>query len=86
MLNFSSWVAKICGRCRQHWLMMIETKGFFAEVAMLVRVDVGDVTLFTRDEVEEFVFVVRRIEEVCVEVESQDEEGWDFSGEPSLFL
>ena len=42
--------------------------------------------LSTRDEVEEFVFVVRRIDEECVEVESQDEEGWGFSDESSLSL
>ena len=65
---------------------MVQTKGFLAKVAVLAGVDVGDVMLLTRDEVEEFVFIVRRIEEECVEVESQDEEGWDFSDESSLCL
>ena len=65
---------------------MVETKGFFAKVVMLAGMDVGDMTLLTRDEVKEFVFVVGRIEEESVEVESQDEEGWDFSDESSLSL
>ena len=55
-------------------------------MVVLAGVDVGDVTLLTRDKVEEFVLVVRRIEEECVEVESQDEEGWGFSDESSLSL
>ena len=50
-------------------------------MAVLAGVNVGDVTLLSRDKVKEFVFVVRRIEEECVEVESQDGEGWDFSDE-----
>ena len=58
--------------------MMEKTKGFFTEIAVFAGVFVGDVALLTRDEVEEFVFVVGRIEEECVEVESQDEEGWGF--------
>ena len=57
---------------------MERTKGFFAKMLMLAGVDIGDMTLLTRDEVEEFVFVIGRIEEECVEVESQDEEGWGF--------
>ena len=65
---------------------MVETKGFFAKMVVLAGVDVGDVMLLTRDKVEEFVLVVRRIEEECVEVESQDEEGWGFSDESSLSL
>ena len=57
---------------------MVETKGFFAKMAMLVGMDVGDVTLLTRDKVKEFIPVIRRVEEECVEIESQDEEGWEF--------
>ena len=65
---------------------MKETKRFFAEMVMFAGVFVGDVALLTRDEVEEFVSVVRRIDEEGVEVESQDEEGWGFSDESSLSL
>ena len=65
---------------------MVRTKGLFAKVVMLAGVDVGEVALLTRDEVEEFVSVVRRIDEECVEVKSQDEEGWDFSDKSSLSL
>ena len=65
---------------------MKKTKGFFAEMAMFVGVFVGDVALLTGNEVEEFVLVVWGIEKKGVEVESQDEEGWDFSDESSLFL
>ena len=65
---------------------MEETKGFFAKMAVFTGVFVGDVALLTRDEVEEFVFVVRRIEEESIEVESQNEEGWGFSDESSLSL
>ena len=65
---------------------MVETKGFFAKMVMLAGMDVGDVTLLTRDEVEEFVLVVGRIDEEGVEIESQDGEGWDFSDESSLSL
>ena len=54
------------------------TKGFFAEMLVFAGVFVGEVALFTRDEVEEFVFVVRRIDKKGVEVESQSEEGWGF--------
>ena len=57
---------------------MKETKGFFAEMVVLAGVFVGDVALLTRDEVEEFVLVVGRIDEEGVEVESQDGEGWEF--------
>ena len=65
---------------------MIETKGFFAEMVMLAGMDISDMALLTRDEVKEFVLVVRRIEEKGVEVKSQDGEGWGFSGESSLSL
>ena len=85
-MNFGSWVAKICGRCGRHLLTMEKTKGFFAEMVMFAGVFVGDVSLLTRDEVKEFVFVVGRIDEESVEVESQDEEGWGFSDESSLSL
>ena len=57
---------------------MKETKGFFTEMAVFAGVFIGDVALLTRDEVEEFVFVVGRIDEESVEVESQDGEGWGF--------
>ena len=57
------------------------TNRFFAEMAVFAGVFVGKVALSTRDEVEEFVFVVRRIDEESVKVESQDEEGWGFSNE-----
>ena len=36
---------------------------FFAEMVMFAGVFVSEVALSTRDKVEEFVFVVRRIEE-----------------------
>ena len=65
---------------------MKETKGFFAEMAMFAGVFVSDVALLTRDEVEEFVSVVGRIDEEGVEVESQDGKGWGFSDESSLSL
>ena len=65
---------------------MKETKGFFTKMAVFARVFVGDVALLTRDEVEEFVSVVGRIDEEGVKVESQDEEGWGFSDESSLSL
>ena len=65
---------------------MKETKGFFAEMVMFAGVFIGDVALLPRDEIEEFVFVVWRIDEEGVEVESQDEEGWEFSDESSLSL
>ena len=65
---------------------MIRTKGFLAKMGMLAGMDVGEVALLTRDEVKELVFVVRRIDEECVDVKSQDEEGWDFSDESSLSL
>ena len=65
---------------------MKETKGFFAKMVVFAGVFVGNVALLTRDEVEEFVSVVRRIDEEGVEVESQDEEGWGFSDESSLSL
>ena len=42
--------------------------------------------LSTRNEVEEFVSVVGRIDEEGVIVKSQDEEGWGFSDESSLSL
>ena len=54
---------------------MKETNGFFTKMAMFAGVFVGEVTLLTRDEVEEFVSVIGRIDEEGVEVESQDEEG-----------
>ena len=66
--------------------MMEETKGFFAKMTVFTGVFVSDVTLLTRDKVEEFVFVMGRIEEEGVEVKSQDEEGWGFSDESSLSL
>ena len=65
---------------------MEKTNGFFAKMTMFTGVDVSDVTLLTRDEVEEFVLITRRIEKKGVEVESQSEEGWGFSDESSLFL
>ena len=86
MLDFSSWVAKVRGRCSQHCLAMKRTKGFFAKEGMLAGMDIGEVMLLSWDEVEEFVFVVGRIEEESVEVESQDEEGWVFSDESFLSL
>ena len=85
-MNFGCWVAKICGRCGRHLFAMKETKGFFTKMAVFTGVFVGDVALLTRNEVEEFVFIVGRIDEECVEVESQDEEGWEFSDESSLSL
>ena len=54
------------------------TKGFFAKMVVFAGVFIGEVTLVTGDEVEEFVFVEGRIDEEGVEVESQDEEGWGF--------
>ena len=42
---------------------MERTKGLFTKEGMLAGVDVGEVALLTRDEVEEFVFGVGRIEE-----------------------
>ena len=86
MLNFGSWVTKICGRCGRHLFTTEKTKGFFAEMTMFARVFVGDVALLTRDEVEELVLITRRIEKEGVEVESQDEERWDFSNESPLLL
>ena len=86
MLNFGSWVAKICGRCGRHLFTMKETKGFFAEMAVFTGVFVGDVALLTRDEVKELVFITGRIEKEGVEVKSQDEEGWGFSDESFLLL
>ena len=65
---------------------MKKTKGFFAKMVMFAGVFVGDVALLTRDEVEELVFVIGRIDEKGVEVKSQDEEGWGFSDESSLSL
>ena len=67
---------------------MERTKGFFTEKGMLAGMDISEVALLTRDEVKEFVLVVRRIDEESVEVESQSEEGWDFSdrSSPSLYL
>ena len=62
------------------------TNGFFAKMLVFAGVFVGEVALFTRDEVEEFVFVIGRIDEEGVEVESQDEKGWGFSDESSLSL
>ena len=62
------------------------TKGFFAKMLVFAGVFVGKMALSTRKEVEEFVFVERRIDEEGVEVESQDEEGWGFSDESSLSL
>ena len=60
--------------------------GFFAKMLVFAGVFIGKVALSTRDEVEELVSVVRRIDEEGVEVESQDEEGWGFSDESSLSL
>ena len=62
------------------------TKGFFAKMVVFVGVFIGEVTLATRDEVEEFVSVEGRINKEGVKVESQDEEGWGFSDESSLSL
>ena len=62
------------------------TKGFFAKMVVFAGVFIGEVTLATRDEVEEFVSVEGRIDKEGVKVESQDEEGWDFSDESSLSL
>ena len=86
MLDFCSWVAKICGRSCRHCLTMERTKGFFAKMLMLAGVNIGEVALLPRDEVEELVFVVGRVEEESIKVESQDEEGWDFSDKSSLSL
>ena len=86
MLNFGSWVAKICGRCGRHCLTMENTKGFLAKMTMFAGVDVSDVALLTRDKVKEFVFVVGRIEEECVEVELQDGKGWGFTDKSPLSL
>ena len=44
-------------------LTMEITKGFFAKMLMFAGVFVGEMALFTRDEVEEFVSVVGRIDE-----------------------
>ena len=60
--------------------------GFFAKMLVFTGVFIGKVALSTGDEVEEFVFVVRRIDEEGVEVESQDGEGWDVSDESSFSL
>ena len=54
------------------------TKGFFAKMLVFAGVFIGEMALSTRDEVEELVSVVRRIDEEGVEVESQSEEGWGF--------
>ena len=62
------------------------TNGFFAKMLVFAGVFIGKVALSTRDEVEEFVSVVRRIDEEGVEVESQNEEGWGFSDESFLSL
>ena len=47
-------------------------------MAVFAGVFVGEMALSTRNEVEEFVFVVRRVDEEGVEVESQSGEGWGF--------
>ena len=60
--------------------------GFFAKMAVFLGVFIGEVTLTTGDEVEKLVSIEGRIDEEGVEVESQDEEGWGFSDESSLFL
>ena len=60
--------------------------GFFAEMAVFAGMFICEVALSTRDEVEEFVFVVGRIDEEGVEVKSQDGKGWGFSDESSLSL
>ena len=60
--------------------------GFFAKMAVFSGVFISEVALSTRDEVEEFVFVERRIDEESIEVESQDGEGWGFSDESSHSL
>ena len=65
---------------------MKETKGFFAKMVVFAGVFIGKVALSTRDEVEEFVSVVRRIDKEGVEIESQDGKGWGFSDESSPFL
>ena len=62
------------------------TKGFFAEMLVFAGVFISEVALSTGDEVEKLVFVEGRIDEESVEVESQDEEGWDFSDESSPSL
>ena len=62
------------------------TKGFFAKMLVFAGVFIGKMALSTRDEIEKFVFVVRRVDEKGVEVESQDGEGWGFSDESSLSL
>ena len=62
------------------------TKGFFAKMLVFAGMFIGEVTLATGDEVEEFVSVEGRIDEEGVEVESQDGEGWGFSDESSLSL
>ena len=85
-MNFGSWVAKICGRCRRHWLTMKVTKGFFAKMLVFAGVFIGKMALSTRDEVEKLVSIEGRIDEEGVEIESQNEEGWGFSDESSLSL
>ena len=86
MLDFCSWVAKIRGRSCRHFLVMEQTKGFFAKMMVLAGVDVGEMTLFAREEVKKLVLIEGRIDEEGVKVESQDEEGWGFSDESSLSL
>ena len=54
---------KIHGRSCRHCLAMERTNGFFTKEGMLMGVDVGEVVLLTRDEVEEFILGVWRIEE-----------------------
>ena len=66
--------------------MMKVANGFFAKMVVFSRVFISEVALATGNEVKEFVFVERRIDEEGVEVESQDEEGWGFSDESSLSL
>ena len=86
VVYFGSWVAKICGRCCRHWLTMEVTNRFFAKMVVFSGVFISEVALSTRDEVEEFVVIIGRVEEESVEVESQDEEGWGLSDESSLSL
>ena len=47
---------------------------------------VGEVMLLSRNEVEEFISSVGRIENEGWEIESQSEEGWDFSDKSSPSL
>ena len=59
---------------------------FFAKMMVFAGMFVCKMALSTRNEVEEFVFVVRGVDEEGVEVESQSEEGWGFLATSHPFL